>query len=194
MNDKTKAKDPVEVNKAAQAKADEKAAKKVEADAKKDAKKKEAAEKKVQREKEKKAKADERKAAADEKKKKVADEKADKATEKKAKAEAAAEEKKKKAAEKKANQMPERNTVRRPRPESLCGQAWAFADKLSAELKQPVPIKQLLEATDAAGLNTGNVRAEYARWRKFNGVTGRISLPKPEVEAKPETKADTKAS
>jgi len=29
------------------------------------------------------------------------------------------------------------------------------------------------------GLNEGNVRAEYARWRKFNGVTGRVTLPTP---------------
>jgi hypothetical protein len=29
------------------------------------------------------------------------------------------------------------------------------------------------------GLNEANVRTEYARWRKFHGVTGRISAAKP---------------
>lgn len=74
-------------------------------------------------------------------------------------------------------EMPEQNDVRRPKPETLCGQAWAHADNLSRELGQPVPIATLLAATNVAGLNEGNVRAEYARWRKFNGVSGRITAP-----------------
>jgi hypothetical protein len=74
-------------------------------------------------------------------------------------------------------QMPEQNGVRRPKPEGLCGQAWTLADDLSRQLGQPVPIANLLEASKVKGLNEGNVRAEYARWRKFNGVTGRVSLP-----------------
>jgi hypothetical protein len=41
------------------------------------------------------------------------------------------------------------------------------------------------------GLNEANVRAEYARWRKFYGVTGRVAAPKPpaapSAPAAPET-------
>lgn len=40
-----------------------------------------------------------------------------------------------------------------------------------------MPIATLIEASNKASLNEGNVRAEYARWRKFNGVTGRVTLP-----------------
>lgn len=156
---------------AAQAKKDEK-------EAKAEAKKAEKAAKDVLKAKEKADKAAAKTAEKDSK----AKEKSDKLAEK-------VKAKEQKEADRIARQMPEQHGIRRPRPESLCGQAWGYADKLSAALKQPVPIKQLLEATDAASLNSGNVRAEYARWRKFNGVTGRISLPKPAVE---ETKNESK--
>lgn len=93
-----------------------------------------------------------------------------------------------KAAEREANRMPEQNGVRRPKPATLCGKAWALADKLSAEMNQAVPVKALLVAAAAEGLNEGNVKAEYARWRKFNGVTGRVTSPK---AAETETPANT---
>lgn len=106
----------------------------------------------------------------------VEKEKADKKAAKEAKAKAKAEE----AAKVK---MPEQNGVRRPKPEGLCGKAWAEMDRLSAALGQPVPIATLLESTNKQGLNEGNVRAEYARWRKFNSVTGRVTLPTPPAVA-----------
>lgn len=153
----------------AEAKKAEKAAlKKAEADAKKAEKDRIAAEKAAQKDLDKAAK------EAD----KVA-----KAAEKLAKAEAAK-------AAKEANRMPEQNGVRRPKPDTLCGKAWALADKLSAELGQPTPIANLLEAARAEGLNEGNVKAEYARWRKFLGVSGRVSLPKPEAEAPANTEGN----
>ena len=101
-----------------------------------------------------------------------------------AKAKAKEEEKARKAAEREANRMPEQNGIRRPKPNTLCGRVWSLADEKSAELKQPVPIAVLLEEAAKYDLNVGNVKAEYARWRKFNGVTGRVSLPKPEKEEK----------
>jgi hypothetical protein len=159
------------------------AANKAEADAKKKLEQEtKAAEKKV--------KADEKAAAAKLKKendakardeakaKKLAEAQAVKdqrEADKKAKADAKAA----KVAERENSRMPEQNGVRRPKADTLCGKAWGIADKLSASLGQPVPIANLLEATTAEGLNEGNVKAEYARWRKFHGVTGRVALPKP---------------
>jgi len=75
-----------------------------------------------------------------------------------------------------ANRQPEQNGIRRPGPEGLCGRVWGLADELSATLGQPVPIANLLEAGKAQGLNTSNIRTEYARWKKFHGLTGRITL------------------
>ena len=86
-----------------------------------------------------------------------------------------------KQAEREANRMPEQNGIRRPKPDTLCGRAWQIADDLSAKFGQPTPIKDLLEAAEAEGLNAGNVKAEYARWRKFYGITGRVALPKEEA-------------
>lgn len=125
--------------------------------------------------------------------KRLADEQ--KAAEKKAKAEAKAAEKAeaaqkreeakkakeeakaKAAAEKEANRMPESNGVRRPKPETLCGKAWQIFDDISAKNGSPASISESLEAAKDQGLNEGNVRAEYARWRKFFGVSGRIAAP-----------------
>lgn len=90
-----------------------------------------------------------------------------------------------KVAERETSRMPEQNGVRRPKADTLCGKAWGIADALSQSLGQPVPIANLLEATNAQGLNEGNVKAEYARWRKFHGVTGRVALPKPEAAPAP---------
>ena len=62
-------------------------------------------------------------------------------------------------------------------------------DKLTLDRGgNPVPIAALLTVTTADGLLEGNVRAEYARWRKFNGITGRI------VDAKPEAPVETPAA
>ena len=82
-------------------------------------------------------------------------------------------------AAKEAARMPEQNGVRRPKPTTLCGKVWDLADNLSNQLGQPVPISTLLEHARPAGLNEGNVKTEYARWRKFHGVTGRVAHPSP---------------
>lgn len=119
-------------------------------------------------------------AKAEEKAKKEADKlaakeakEAEKAAKAQEKIEAAAAAK----AAKEANKMPEANGVRRPKPETLCGQAWAVFDEVSAKNGAPASIKESLEIAKARGLNEGNVRVEYARWRKFFGITGRIAAP-----------------
>lgn len=78
--------------------------------------------------------------------------------------------------------MPSQNGVTRPRPETLCGRVWAIADEMSAKKQAPVAVADLLVVTDAEGLNAGNVRCEYAAWRKFHGVTGRIMSEKQMAE------------
>lgn len=160
---------------------DQLAAEKASRDAAAAAKKAEKAEaKKVKDEAAAKAKAD--KAEAD----KVA-----KAAAEQAKKDAAAAKEAEKAAAKaakEATKMPEANNVRRPKPETLCGQAWAVFDEVSAKNGQPASIKESLEVAKGRNLNEGNVRVEYARWRKFFGVTGRVQAPgdaKPADEAAP---------
>lgn len=91
-----------------------------------------------------------------------------------------------KKAEREANRMPRQNDVTRPKPNTLCGQAWAIFDEVSQQKGSPATIKESLVKAAEKGLNEGNVKAEYASWRKFHGITGRVVDPKPEVEAAPE--------
>jgi len=77
--------------------------------------------------------------------------------------------------------MPEQNGIRRPKPDTLCGKAWGIFDTVSAKNGAPASIGESMELAKADGLNEANVRAEYARWRKFHGITGRIESPKAET-------------
>lgn len=135
------------------------------------------------------AKAVKAKAAAEAKEKKAAEAAAKKEAQGKAKAEkeakvAAEKEAKAKAkadaeAAKAQNKMPEQNGVRRPKPETLCGKAWAIFDSVSAKNGAPASIKESLEVAKEQALNEGNVKAEYARWRKFYAISGRVAAPAP---------------
>lgn len=135
-------------------------------------------------------KAAEREAEREAKRAAKEEEKRKREEEREAKRKEKEEEKARKEAEREANRMPEQNGIRRPKPNTKCGRAWAIADELSQELGQPTPVAPLLERAVAEGLNEGNVKAEYARWRKFNGVTGRITLPKEEAPAQEEAPAE----
>ena len=151
----------------AQRKADEKAAEKAQKEAEK-------AEAKAKRE----AEAAEKKAAKEaQKAQEKADREAKKAAEKAAKEQAKADAK----AAREANRMPEQNGIRRPKPDTLCGKAWGIFDSVSSNNGAPASIGESLELAKAESLNEANVRAEYARWRKFHGITGRIEAPKAEA-------------
>lgn len=106
-----------------------------------------------------------------------ADREAKKAAEKAAKEQAKLDAK----AAREANRMPEQNGIRRPKPDTLCGKAWGIFDSVSQKNGAPASIGESMELAKADGLNEANVRAEYARWRKFHGITGRIESPKAET-------------
>ena len=123
-------------------------------------------------------KAAEKKAAKEaQKAQEKADREAKKAAEKAAKEQAKADAK----AAREANRMPEQNGIRRPKPDTLCGKAWGIFDSVSQKNGAPASIGESMELAKADGLNEANVRAEYARWRKFHGITGRIESPKAET-------------
>ena len=149
-----------------------------------------AAEKKAKKEAEKAAEKAKKEADAAEKKAKKEAEKAEKEAAKlkeKADKEAA---KAAKEAEKANSKMPEQNGVRRPKPDTLCGKAWGIFDGISAKNGAPASIKESLDAARAAGLNEGNVKAEYARWRKFYAISGRIAAQAPAAPVVAETQAE----
>ena len=127
--------------------------------------------------------------AAERKAKKEA-EKAEKEAKKVAEKAAKEAEKAAKEAEKANSKMPEQNGVRRPKAETLCGKAWAIFDNISAKNGAPASIKESLDAARADGLNEGNVKAEYARWRKFYAISGRIAAPVVEAPVAPVAPAE----
>jgi hypothetical protein len=157
---------------------------------------------------EEKARKDAEKAAAKEKREaEAAEKKAAKEAEKTAakeaaerkKAEATAERERKKqeaAAAREASRMPEQNGIRRPKADGLCGKAWAIFDQISSQNGAPASIGESMEVARSQGLNEANVRAEYARWRKFYGISGRIDDPRKvaERQAAEKAKADAKAA
>lgn len=109
------------------------------------------------------------------------------AAEKEAKAQAAAEAKAQKEAERAAKiaekeaaklariteREPEQNGMRRPKPGTKTRAIWDLCDQLSAELQRPVAIAELRAALPE-GTNENTIRTQYAFWRKFYGITGRI--------------------
>lgn len=68
----------------------------------------------------------------------------------------------------------ERNGVVRPKPETACGRIWAKADEMSAAAKGPVACVDLINALTPLGYVEPTIRTQYARWRKFYNVTGRV--------------------
>ena len=106
--------------------------------------------------------------------------------EKKAKAEAAKAEREAAKAAKKAEKQsqPSQNGVTRPRPGSACALIWNICDAVSKEMKQPAPVSAVIDVCAATkhgdeDLNTTTVRCQYARWRKFHGIVGRVAAPSP---------------
>lgn len=117
------------------------------------------------------------------------------AAEKEAKAQAAAEAKAQKEAERAAKKAekeaaklariterePEQNGMRRPKPGTKTRAIWDLCDQLSTELQRPVAIAELRAAVPE-GTNENMMRSQYAYWRKFFGITGRVEAPKDETE------------
>lgn len=101
-----------------------------------------------------------------------------KAAKEAAKAAAKAEKEAAKAEAKAARSMPEQNGIRQPSPHSICGRVWAIFDKVSHKNGSPASIGESMELARAENINEATIRTQYARWRKFHGVTGHIASPK----------------
>lgn len=85
----------------------------------------------------------------------------------------------------KVEAMPEQNGIRMPRAGTACAGIWEHATTMSQERKATVAIGDLLEVLLAQGYNQATIKTQYARWRKFHGVEGRI-----ESEASANKKAE----
>ena len=82
-------------------------------------------------------------------------------------------------AERDAKKEPEQNGVRKPSVGTLCRAAWDLFDAVTMEMGQTAPISYVLPVALAKNLNEANVKAEYARWKKYHGISGRVAVPVP---------------
>ena len=92
-----------------------------------------------------------------------------------AKAQAKADAKAAKEAAKESAKQPSQNGVTRPKAGTTTGNAWDIFDALSRETGAPAVIGDAIKR--APGMAEATVRTQYAKWRKFNGVTGRSEKP-----------------
>lgn len=93
-------------------------------------------------------------------------------------------------AKREASKMPEQNGVRQPRPGTKTGKMWDLFNSKSTAEGRPIAISEVFDELVAKGHKTATIRTQYAFWRKFHGITGRIEnpnkAPKPVKPAKAE--------
>ncbi len=73
---------------------------------------------------------------------------------------------------------PEQNGVKRPSAGTVCAQVWDIATSLSNGDEMPrekiAKLSEVIKAAEAKGINKFTARTQYARWRVFHGITGRV--------------------
>jgi hypothetical protein len=66
------------------------------------------------------------------------------------------------------------NGVTRPGAETLCGKIWAAADEISRNIHGVASQALLKQHPATQGVNEHTIKTQYARWRAFNGISGRL--------------------
>ena len=66
----------------------------------------------------------------------------------------------------------EQNGLKRPSAGSTCALIWTACDEITSEKGSTCTSAELFARCN--GLNECTLRTQYARWRQFNGVTGRL--------------------
>lgn len=64
--------------------------------------------------------------------------------------------------------------VTRPAENTTCGKIWATADAISHQTHGVAAIAALKEHPAMKDVNDATLKTQYARWRQFNGITGRL--------------------
>lgn len=71
------------------------------------------------------------------------------------------------------------NGITRPAEGTETGKVWATADRISASQNgHPAAIAQLKADPVLHGINEHTLKTQYARWRHFNGIKGRMVIVK----------------
>lgn len=67
--------------------------------------------------------------------------------------------------------------ITRPAPDTKCGLIWKTADDLTTENQATATISALKLHKSLVGINDHTLKTQYARWRAYNGISGRVTLP-----------------
>ena len=70
------------------------------------------------------------------------------------------------------------NGVTHPKKGTQVGRIWEIADSLSKlHLKNPQVAARadVLAASEKEGINAATAATQYGRWRRFHGITGRVT-------------------
>jgi hypothetical protein len=87
----------------------------------------------------------------------------------------------------------EKNEIVKPRPGGLTARVWEISEKLTASLKRTATRAEVMEAAAKEKIQPGTAATQYGYWRRFNGIKGRVSLPKAPKAAKAPKVAAPKA-
>lgn len=77
-------------------------------------------------------------------------------------------------AKKEAAPKDAKNGVTRPKSGTTVGKIWDFADKLAKGGKD-VKRADVLKLTKEAGINDATAATQFGKWRRYNGIKGRIA-------------------
>ena len=77
-----------------------------------------------------------------------------------------------------AKKQPSQNGITRRGPGTKTGRVWEICDSISAELRQPTPAANVMKQAAAEGLHPTTTRCQYAAWKKFHGLKGRVTIAK----------------
>ena len=69
----------------------------------------------------------------------------------------------------------EYNGVKRPSVGTICAQVWDIASAMAKELGRTPTLSEVTKACMSTNINQFTARTQYARWRVFNGITGRLN-------------------
>lgn len=78
------------------------------------------------------------------------------------------------------------NGVPLPKEGTISAALWSIFDDASKVKGSPAAFQDILAPAQAAGVKETSIRAGYAHWRKFHGVTGRVApVKEPEPAGEP---------
>ena len=70
---------------------------------------------------------------------------------------------------------PQQNGITRPGTDTVTGKVWRVADEVTLKNQRAASISEVKLHPELKHVNDHTIRTQYARWRKFNGIEGRVA-------------------